>query len=336
MNQSPLLSIIVPVYNSSAYLPLCLESIVTQSEVSIEVILIDDGSTDLSGQICDKYSEQYPFIKTFHQSNQGVAAARNAGLRAATGTYLFFVDNDDWLNPGCLAKVMPRLAAGTIDIFINTYLIVEGTNHSQGNALFRTSAVEGQSNDAVLRYITKNRLNIMAPWEYIVRRELITSHNLSFSTEQNGVDDSVFTPILFCHAQSFALNDTYPYSWRQRPDSQGKKHQSSSYITKMMSTISNLEKFTATCTSQAQIDYLHFSIYKNLFSLYGDFDSRTPVEQNKLRDYLRDHASLIKTSARASGLLHSTLNHLFGNFFGLILGYRLATIKGRLHLMISQ
>lgn len=92
-------SVIVPVYNGEQYLDKCISSILEQTETHLELILVDDGSTDLSGAICDKWALKDPRVKVLHQKNQGVSAARNAGLDAARGEYIGFVDADDVIAP---------------------------------------------------------------------------------------------------------------------------------------------------------------------------------------------------------------------------------------------
>lgn len=110
------ISVIVPVYNVSAYLPECLDSILSQDYEKLEVILIDDGSTDDSGAICDAYAQRDGRIRVIHQKNGGAAAAKNAGLRAATGEYLSFADSDDFLEPGAYAYMMSLLKENGADI----------------------------------------------------------------------------------------------------------------------------------------------------------------------------------------------------------------------------
>lgn len=92
------ISIIVPVYNVEKYLPTCLDSLVEQTYRNLEIILVDDGSPDGCGKICDEYAEKDSRIKVIHKSNAGVAMARNSGLEHATGAYISFVDSDDWLD----------------------------------------------------------------------------------------------------------------------------------------------------------------------------------------------------------------------------------------------
>lgn len=94
-----LISVIVPVYNTSRYLRRCIDSLLSQTYSAIEIVLVDDGSTDSSGAICDKYAKNYPNIKCVHKENGGLGSARNKGLSVAHGDYIGFVDSDDWVSP---------------------------------------------------------------------------------------------------------------------------------------------------------------------------------------------------------------------------------------------
>ena len=100
-----LISIIVPVYNAALYLKDCIESILSQSYVQFELILVDDGSTDQSGTICDQYMQKDERVRVFHLQNGGVSAARNFGMKKALGNYFMFVDSDDEMEPGALHEV---------------------------------------------------------------------------------------------------------------------------------------------------------------------------------------------------------------------------------------
>lgn len=93
------ISVIVPVYKVEAVLKKCLDSIITQTYENLEIILVDDGSPDSSGEICDEYSKRDSRVKAIHKKNAGVAAARNSGLKVATGEYCIFVDSDDYIEP---------------------------------------------------------------------------------------------------------------------------------------------------------------------------------------------------------------------------------------------
>ena len=117
------LSIIIPVYNAEEYLDRCLTSILEQEFVSYEVILIDDGSTDSSPLICDRYSATDSRFRTIHKKNGGVSSARNAGMALAQGEYVMFVDSDDRISPDALtvmsdaARQDPDFVLGGVDIY---------------------------------------------------------------------------------------------------------------------------------------------------------------------------------------------------------------------------
>lgn len=110
-------SIIVPVYNVSKYLTGCLNSVLEQKNKDFQIILIDDGSTDESGILCDQYEKKYEFIKTIHKKNGGLSSARNAGLKVATGEYIIFLDADDfWLDWNMLEEIDAVIEKEKVDI----------------------------------------------------------------------------------------------------------------------------------------------------------------------------------------------------------------------------
>ena len=109
MKQSPRISVIVPVYNVAAWLPRCVDSILAQTCENLEILLVDDGSADDSGRICDAYAEKDPRIRVIHKENGGLSSARNAGLDLASGEYIGFVDSDDWIEPEMYAEMLSLL-----------------------------------------------------------------------------------------------------------------------------------------------------------------------------------------------------------------------------------
>ena len=95
-------TVVIPVYNVEKYLKKCVDSVITQNFNDFEIILVDDGSTDNSGVLCDDYASKYEFISVIHQENKGLGGARNTGIEAANGEYILFLDSDDFLAPDCL------------------------------------------------------------------------------------------------------------------------------------------------------------------------------------------------------------------------------------------
>lgn len=113
---SDLVSVTVPVYNVAEYLPQCIESICRQTYEALEIILVDDGSTDESGKICDKYAKEDARITVIHKGNGGLVSARKAGLAAAHGEYVSCVDSDDWVEPDMIQRLMDTESATNADI----------------------------------------------------------------------------------------------------------------------------------------------------------------------------------------------------------------------------
>lgn len=122
MNKIPIISIIVPVYNVEQYLPRCIDSILSQSFTDFELLLIDDGSKDKSGAICDEYAAKDSRIRVFHKENGGVSSARNIGLDNAKGDWITFVDGDDLLLPKALTNITEVVENDNADLYIFDYL----------------------------------------------------------------------------------------------------------------------------------------------------------------------------------------------------------------------
>lgn len=128
---APTVSIIVPVYNVAAYLPQCLDSIVGQSYAHLEVLLVDDGSTDGSGDICDQWALRDSRIRVIHKANGGLSDARNAALECMTGTLVMMVDSDDYITPDCVETLVKLLDDTRCDIAVGQWQMFDDHTQSQ-------------------------------------------------------------------------------------------------------------------------------------------------------------------------------------------------------------
>lgn len=115
----PLLSVVVPIYNVEAYLDECVGSLLNQTLKNIEIILVDDGSQDKSGEIADRYGEKHENVKVIHQKNSGLGHARNTGIKAASGDYVGFVDSDDWAEPEMYSRLYDAAVKSKADIVVS-------------------------------------------------------------------------------------------------------------------------------------------------------------------------------------------------------------------------
>lgn len=128
---APLVSVIVPVYNVEKYLPRCLDSLVNQTYENLEILLVDDGSADSSGEICDAYAAKDNRIRVFHIPNGGVSNARNLALDNMAGEYVTFVDSDDWLNDEWVKIAIDDMCAKEADLFISNIVRVSDCSREQ-------------------------------------------------------------------------------------------------------------------------------------------------------------------------------------------------------------
>ena len=118
MKKNPLISVLVPVYNIERYIGLCLESIICQTYINLEVIVVDDGSTDRSGEICDLYAKKDSRIRVIHKQNGGLVSARKTAMKLAAGDYIGYVDGDDWIGEGFYSALLPSLQQTNIEFNI--------------------------------------------------------------------------------------------------------------------------------------------------------------------------------------------------------------------------
>ena len=208
MNQT--ISVIVPVYNVAAYLPQCLDSILSQDYGDLEVILIDDGSRDASGRICDQYAAQDSRVRVIHQKNGGGAAAKNAGLRIASGAYLSFVDSDDYLEPGAYGFLMKVLLEEEADAVQGSFREVY-RNHVEEQ---RISGETLEGYDYLLRFPKDFSCALL--WNKLYRRELFDG---VFFEEGHKIDDEYFTYQGFLKPRRVVRMDRIVYNYRKRASS---------------------------------------------------------------------------------------------------------------------
>ena len=173
-NYRPLISVIVPVYNVSDYLERCVDSIIRQSYTELEIILVDDGSTDNCGALCDEYKGRDSRIKVIHQENMGLGGARNSGLETATGDFIFFCDSDDFLSADTLEKMLLLLIKDDADIAACGFSHVgdDYFDNPAGEKVF-TSRAYGIRNGrrSVIEMMRSNSICSVA-WNKLYKREL--------------------------------------------------------------------------------------------------------------------------------------------------------------------
>ena len=183
-----MISIVVPVYNTEKYLRQCIDSIIRQTCQDWELILVDDGSSDSSGSICDGYAEADARIKVIHQKNTGVSAARNAGIRRAAGEYLCFVDSDDWLDESFLEGF--EVGKTNADMYVSGWIYdVNGKNYSY---VKYNPAYCASSSEICMEFVRQNLDENGYPWGKLFRTSIVREHDLHFNEKLSINEDHIF------------------------------------------------------------------------------------------------------------------------------------------------
>ena len=206
------ISVIIPVYNVAAYLPQCLDSVLSQDHRDLEVILIDDGSPDDSGVICDAYAAADSRVKVIHQKNGGAAAAKNAGLRTATGEYLSFVDSDDYLEPDVYGYMLAVLKESGADAaHFNFREVYRGRSEDCVNHRGRTLM---DSREYLARFTKDWSCPLL--WNKLYKRSLFDG---VFFEEGHKIDDEYFTYRGFLRECTVLCDERIVYNYRKRASS---------------------------------------------------------------------------------------------------------------------
>lgn len=212
--KNPTISVIVPVYNVESFITICLDSIINQSYKNLEIIVINDGSTDNSGKIVESYRGKDNRIKIFHQSNAGLSETRNRGIKLSHGEYISFVDSDDWLDLNCYSKLVDFLKDKEIDVLC--YDIIEVENGYEKK--YQHIPVFEDKKFAL------DELNVLSKtwplvWAKLYKADFIKNNDINFPSGLLYEDNAFIyecwshNPVIFC------VNENLHYYRMSRPGS---------------------------------------------------------------------------------------------------------------------
>jgi glycosyltransferase involved in cell wall biosynthesis len=225
----PAVSIIVPIYNISQYLQECLDSLLDQTFSDIEIILVDDGSTDDCPQICDAYEKKDSRVKVIHKPNAGLVSARKAGLRAAKGRYIGYVDGDDWIEPDMYARMYQTLTEQKVDIVMcGRYEDTMDVHRAVYQGL-----PEGRYDKSALQKEVYPRMIVNGAffewglfpgqWDKLFRRECLESFQMEVDDGISMGEDAACVYPCLLHAESIYVMRDCLYHYRQSTTSMVKK-----------------------------------------------------------------------------------------------------------------
>lgn len=227
MNQErSLISVIVPVYNVEKYLHQCIDSLLQQTYPNTEIILVDDGSKDNSGKICDEYAERYNNVIVVHKENAGLGMARNTGLEYITGKYVAFVDSDDWLSKDFLEVLHNNFISNNVDFcksgfqqVKNNGIIVSVTQYK--NELFEGDRAKKELLPRMVGSSPSQHDSIeMCVWGGLYNAEIIKSHGVRFPSERVLIsEDLVFDIDYMQYANGACTVDAVCYNYRVNENS---------------------------------------------------------------------------------------------------------------------
>lgn len=196
---NPKISVLVPVYNVEKTLDRCMESILNQTFKDYEIIMVDDGSTDSSGAICDKYAEKYDFVSVIHKENEGLGPTRDAGVLAAKGEYVYHCDSDDWLKEDLLEKSYNAISENDADVVIFGYDMYDKKDLSK---LFGSVSIDSGvyiGKDEVRRLFVKHYHNafiVLTAWNRLYKRSFLIDNELFFPALRR-CQDMAYSLLLF-------------------------------------------------------------------------------------------------------------------------------------------
>lgn len=232
-----LLSIIVPVFNVEKYLHQCLDSLVSQSYKNIEVIMVDDGSQDKSGMICDKYAAKYKNFSVIHKENAGLGMARNTGLDHISGDYVTFVDSDDYLEPFFIEKMLNYAVSNNVDMCKGGFQRVRDDGVIIATRQYENEIFNGS--DARTKFLprmfgsspTKHDSIEMCVCGAIYKKSLIDKYHLRFPSEREMIsEDLVFNIDYMQHADGAYLISEVGYNYRANFSSLTKSYRPDRFV----------------------------------------------------------------------------------------------------------
>ena len=324
----PLISVIIPVYNVEKYLRECVDSVINQTYSFIEIILIDDGSTDLSGQICDVYMTRDSRIKVNHQENHGLGHARNVGMRLATGKYIIFLDSDDYWRVDTLEGLVKKAEDHNLQVAVfSAQPFLDGIEHYKG-----PSYSHSVQND-VVKNGTESFLCASSNGEYyaqaclrMYRLDYLRDNGFQFD---EGIihEDESFSFLAYIHADRVESTGERYYYRRYRP---GSIMMSCSHIQSAhghrTAAETLLRYMCERDLNQAQRELYKRKILGYIFAVYHQYWKAKEETGNRTDDSSYDICSGLKSVDDIAVEMQRTIRLARGTIKGLSLRHRLALL----------
>ena len=271
----PLVSVVIPVYNVEKYLNQCIESVLTQKYSNLEVLLIDDGSTDMSAEICDYYGTADSRVRCFHKPNGGQGSARNVGIKEAKGKYIYFLDSDDYIDEALFSSVIPFMSENDLDIcFFSATVILEDGLTWNKNMYIKNIKYEPKSGKELFIELRNNGEYNVQNCLFITKKRLITDNSLSVPEGIYYEDNYFLFQLLMAAGTAAVLNESH-YFRRVRFNST--MTQKANFQKRISSALKVIEQFNS---DHEQND----EIVKCKKSISLDFCNKALIYANQSKD----------------------------------------------------
>ncbi|WP_051207852.1 glycosyltransferase family 2 protein [Butyrivibrio sp. AE3006] len=309
--KSGLISIIVPVYNVEKYLKECLDSILAQKYENFEVILIDDGSKDNSGCICDEYAQKDNRIKVIHQENKGLAGARNTGLDAASGEYICFVDSDDKISNSYLEDFVKAMDSSNADLAICNFESARLVDDERNDDCVFSAA---ELRHFLYDDLSRKYVEIVVSWNKIYKAELIQKYR--FETGKIHEDEFMINNLLY-DINKAAYISTKNYYYRVNDDgiTGSGNYNNPGHLDAVDALVERVDKAAVHDDREFAVACLKIALYK-LVSFYksGDENLRS-LAKAKYRDIYFRYSWLFDLKKRGKYLLFVNFPKVFCKLF---------------------
>lgn len=267
---NPIVSIIIPVYNAEGTLPRCVDSILNQTFTDFELLLVDDGSADASGAICDCYAAKDSRVRVFHQANSGVSASRNLALDQARGDYLQFLDSDDWITPDATSCLVRAMEGGPCDMVVSDFYRVVGERVSQKGDIEEDGILTREEYAA---HMMENPADFYygVLWNKLYRRNIVEEHHLRMDPEISWCEDFMFNLEYIRYAEHFRAIQIPIYYYVKTKGSLASQSMSISKTVKMkLMVFEDYHRFFRTVLDDAEYEKCRLKVYRFLLDAASD------------------------------------------------------------------
>ncbi len=298
MKNKGLISVIIPVYNVEKYLRECVDSVLGQTYKNYEIILVDDGSTDASGKICDEYATEFSQVSVIHKENGGLSDARNTGFVHSSGEYVYFLDSDDFIVPEAFEKLILLALKEQSDFVFFDAVSFEDKNNDYNipQNYARKKQYETANGNSVLEKLIVNKDFHSAVQMYLYNKKFLEDNNLTF------ISGCVYEDIFFSY-QAFCLAERVSHLWeklyyrRYREDSIMTSKKSEKYFSSICKIYESIVEFSE------NEDILHLSVSQKYisrcaFNVFNNYEKLNKLDKKNCKTQLDNiKSSILKYDA---------------------------------------